>query len=188
VKTTLIVEDCAMFARPIATTLEAQNHKAAWFVGITYVDKDKIVGITPGPKRTPRKDFFDGEPDRLCQIETKKVGVCLIDGNLVSKSLDGCQIARLIAEQQIAGIAITFAGAGNKPLLAAGALMGLPKELVVKAILQGLLPEEVLKDRDAAAVKLAAFVAQLTQERVEASKGKRDFDFGFPLEEKELLA
>lgn len=180
----MVIEDAALFGDAIVESVRAvaEGLQVTRFVGVVSVDADKIVAIRPGPQATWDEDSFNGEldRDRLCYIQTTSVRIAFIDGGLVTGSLKGRDITLLLTQCGIVCIAITGSGAGNPPLLAAGASMGLPKELVVRATQAGVLvPADVLRDTVEVALRLKALVAELDQERRQAHEDGRRFDFGF---------
>jgi CheY-like chemotaxis protein len=135
----LLIEDTAAFAIPIQQELALRGIDYTWIVGAQRLENGRIVGISANPSADPMGDSWDGDESRLIDIDPTKFDIVLSDGGLCGPVNDGVQFVEFLSAMDIPCIAITGGGAGNKRLLEAGAVDGLPKEFVLLALRSGKL-------------------------------------------------
>lgn len=177
----LLIEDAAGFAVPIQQALEARGHKVTWFVGATSVGKGRLVGILASPNAEPFEDTFDGDESRLKDVNLADFDLALVDGGLIGPVNAGTVFVAALAEAKVPSIAISGGGAGNPPLIASGAVAGVPKEYVVRAVEGGHLDIKLpLKAPKRLAKRLESFTCELRSKVLEARQQGERLDLGYP--------
>jgi len=177
----LLVEDMAGFAVPIRHELEAQGHKVTWIIGATRIDGDTVTGIKAGRHCKPLKDNWKGGKSRLVELKLSDFHLALVDGGLIGPVKYGVDFVRALKQANVATIAISGAGAGNPPLIEAGAVAGIPKEYVVLALrANALSPMRVLAAPTACKGKLDEYSQEVRREVCEAREHGEHFKYGYP--------
>lgn len=145
----LLIEDMAGFAVPMRQQLEARGHEVTWIIGAESVGADRLKGILASKDAAPLTDQWDGESSRLVEVVYSDFALALVDGGLIGPVDSGATIVKALAKAGVPAIGISGGGAGNPPLIEAGAITGLPKEHVVLALKEEVLvPAEVANDKD----------------------------------------
>ncbi|HEY9787049.1 MAG TPA: hypothetical protein V6D17_16775 [Candidatus Obscuribacterales bacterium] len=176
----LLIEDMAGFAVPIRQALEARGHAVVWIIGATRVDEDKVIGILASPDAQPLNDSWNGDGSRLIEVTLADFELALVDGGLIGPVNSGVPFVSALSRIGVPAICITGGGAGNPPLIAAGASCGLPKEHVLLSIVEDLLPpprpRQGLKRY---AKRLSRFSQELRRKAEAARQRKEKFDYGY---------
>ena len=137
----LVIEDAQGFRRPIVRELESHGiTKVTRISGVESLSPDHILGIKPGKNAKPFEDTYDGNQARIVDLRAHEYHVAMVDGDFLGSVKTG---TRVVPELKRSGvpvvIAISGGGAGNPPLLKAGADLGVPKEFVKPLIHEGKL-------------------------------------------------
>jgi len=107
-----------------------------------------------------------------------------VDGGLIGPVNSGVPFVKALTQAGLPVVGISGGGAGNPPLLAAGAYVGLPKEFVVLALKGGVLvPAEVAKDKDQHRLssRFDCFVHEMRGKADEARQAGKKLDYGYPV-------
>lgn len=179
----LLIEDMAGFAVPIQQALEARGHTVTWFIGATSIDETTVVGILAKPDAKPMEseDPFDGDPSRLRSARLADFELALVDGGLVGPVKNGVDFVAKLTLAKVPSISISGGGAGNPPLIKAGAFAGLPKEHVLLAVTQGLLDlKSPVKASRRLASRLSRFSKEIRAQAESARQRSERFDYGYP--------
>jgi CheY-like chemotaxis protein len=171
----LLIEDMAGFAEPIQAQLEALGHSVTWVIGVERIEGSRLTGILRGPDATALTDEFNGEPERLVQVDLSQIQLALVDGDFFGMKNGDVVIPHLV-RNNIVCVAIS-AGGGNASLLKAGAQVALSKEFVMVALRSKQFdPDLALRIPETVNRRLAAYTAVV---RAEAFSTK-NFDYGYP--------
>lgn len=180
----LLIEDMAGFADPMRQQLEARGHQVTWIIGATEVHADRLTGILASKDASPMSDQWDGDTARLVEVVFRDFELALVDGGLIGPVKDGVAFVKALTQAGLTAIGISGGGAGNPPLIAEGAIAGLPKELVVLALKHDVLqPLEVVTDKDQKRLssRFSCFVQQMRGKADEARQAGQKFDYGYPV-------
>lgn len=180
----LLIEDMAGFADPMRQQLEARGHEVTWIIGAESVGADRLKGILAGKDATPMSDQWDGDSSRLIEVVYSNFELALVDGGLIGPVKSGEPIVKALTHAGIPSIAITGGGAGTALLVAAGAVAGLPKELVVLAIKgDALVPAHVVSDTDQERLssRFERFVRETREKAGQVKQAGGKFDYGYPV-------
>lgn len=180
----LLIEDMAGFADPMRQQLEARGHEVTWIIGAESVGADRLKGILAGKDATPLTDQWDGDSSRLIEVVYSNFELALVDGGLIGPVDHGDTIVKALAQAGIPAIGISGGGAGNPPLIEAGAVAGMPKEHVVLAIKEDVLvPAEIANDKDYKRLssRLDCFARETREKAGKAKQAGGKFDYGFPV-------
>lgn len=180
----LLIEDMAGFAGPMRQQLEARGHQVTWIIGAESVGADRLKGILASKDAEPMSDKWDGDSSRLIELVFGDFELALVDGGLIGPVDRGEPIVKALSQAGIPTVAISGGGAGNPVLIEAGAIVGMPKELVVVAINEGVLqPEDFAKDEDQERLssRFDCFVRETREKAAAVKKAGGKFDFGFPV-------
>ncbi|MCC7529533.1 MAG: hypothetical protein IT342_13500 [Candidatus Melainabacteria bacterium] len=180
----LLIEDMAGFADPMRQQLEARGHEVTWIIGAESVGADRLKGILAGKDATPLTDQWDGDTGRLIEVVYSDFALALVDGGLIGPVDSGGPIVAALTQAGVPAVGISGGGAGNPPLIAAGAIAGLPKEHVVLAIKGDVLvAAEVAndKDQDRLSSRFDCFAQKMRDKADKARKAGEKFDYGYPV-------
>jgi hypothetical protein len=180
----LLIEDMAGFADPMRQQLEARGHEVTWIIGAESVGADRLKGILAGKDATPLTDQWDGDTSRLIEVVYSDFALALVDGGLIGPVSSGGPIVTALTQAGVPAIGISGGGAGNPPLIEAGAIAGLPKEHVVLAIKEGVLdPAEVANDKDHERLssRFDCFARETREKAGKAKQAGGKFDYGYPV-------
>ncbi len=179
----LLIEDMAGFAQPIQLVLQDHGHHVTSIIGAERLDKDHILGIVASTSAQPTQDSWDGDRARLIKLNASDFDIALVDGGLIGPVNDGVDFVRYLTSREVPCIAITCGGAGNERLLQVGAVGGLPKEFLVRALKDGYLDLEEARRKDspsAFAMLPMHFASARARARQCRSCGEK-FLWGYPL-------
>lgn len=177
----LLIEDSAAFAVPMQQELQALGHQFTWIVGAQRLENGRIVGIQANPSADPMGDAWDGDDNRLIEIDPTSFDVVLCDGGLCGPVNDGEKFVEFLKGFDIPCIAITGGGAGNPRLLQAGAVDALPKEFVVLALRSGKLNLARVSRMHAASLALATFCSALRLQVLQTRSSGHPLTLGYPI-------
>jgi DNA-binding response OmpR family regulator len=177
----LLIEDSAAFAGPIQQELAARGHDFTWIVGAQRLENGRIVGIRANPSADPMGDVWDGDTARFIDIDPTKFDIALCDGGLCGPVNDGVKFVVFLSALNIPCIAITGGGAGNRRLLDAGAIDGLPKEFVVLALRSGELNLRKIISTHASSLALQEFCSGLRQQFLQSRNTGNKLSLGYPI-------
>jgi hypothetical protein len=176
----LLIEDSAAFAGPIQQELAARGHDFTWIVGAQRLENGRIVGILANPSADPMGDAWDGDIARLIDIDPTQFDIALCDGGLCGPVNDGVDLVGFLSALSVPCIAITGGGAGNRRLLDAGAIDGLPKEFVVLALRSGELNFRKIIRAHASSLALQEFCSGLRQQILQTRNTGHKLSLGYP--------
>lgn len=178
----LLIEDMAGFAQPIKACLEAMGHGVTWIIGAKELKANQVVGILASRRAQPMDDSWDGDASRLVTVELGDIDLALVDGGLIGPIKNGWDIVPTLVANGIVCVAISGGGGGNPELEKAGARLSVPKELVVRALKDGVLDLRKALVRPATvARRLRAFTTGLRSQLLGARKCGGRINLGFPI-------
>lgn len=180
----LLIEDMAGFADPMRQQFEACGHQVTWIIGAESVGAERLKGILKGKDAGPMTDEWDGDSGRLIDVVYADFELALVDGGLIGPVSQGSAFVKALAQAGVPVIGISGGGAGNPGLIAEGALVGMPKELVILALKAGVLdPADVVGDQDKERLssRFDCFVREMREKAEKARAAKEKFDYGFPV-------
>jgi hypothetical protein len=171
----LLIEDMAGFGQPIQAHLEALGHSVTWVIGVESIAGSRLTGILCGPDATALTDEYNGEPERLVQVDLSQIQLALVDGDFFGLK-NGDVVVPHLVRNNIVCVAIS-AGGGNASLLKAGARVALSKEYVVVSLRSKQFdPELAVRIPETVNRRLAAYTALVRAEILSTP----NFDYGYP--------
>jgi hypothetical protein len=175
----LLIEDAPAMALEIKQWLEQRGHDVIWIIGATELGDTRIVGIRGNPNAAePMQDVWNGDVDRLVEIDLSGIDFAMSDAGLVGPVNRGQSIVPVLKANGI--VTCGIATVVNNQLIACGASMGTPKHYAMLAMEGGYLdPGSALADPAGCAAALELFnqrtAAEFEQARVQKRRPRTGF-------------
>ena len=180
----LLIEDMAGFAVPMRQQLEARGHQVTWIIGAESIGADRLKGILASKDAEPMSDKWDGDSSLLTEVVFGDFELALVDGGLIGPVDAGEPIVKALSQAGVPTVAISGGGAGNPVLIKSGAIVGMPKELVVLALKdEVLVPAEIAKneDQERLSSRFDCFVREMREKAGQVKQAGGKFDYGYPV-------